>query len=97
MDRLGTKAKKKTHRGQGRPAALLYCWLSDARNHIGPTAKKDHDLAKAAIGSAAYFPMRAAARCELMDMAVEHNIVKELLETEREPFSDEEEEPEVVP
>lgn len=32
-----------------------------------------------------------------MDMAVEHNIVKELLETEREPFSDEEEEPEVVP
>lgn len=97
MDRLGTKAKKKTHRGQGRPAALAYCWLRDARNHIGPTAKKDHDLAKAAIGSAAYFPMRAAARCELMDMAVEHNIVKELLETEREPFSDEEEEPEVVP
>ncbi len=81
-------------RGQGRPAGLLSLWLSR-----GPTCatKEEHARLKPIMGTASYYDGRVTECTHLVLLAMGHPVVAELLETGRDPFADEGEEPTVVP
>jgi hypothetical protein len=79
--------------GRGRPAALLIAWLRDGSSHLGPNAKKEHQARKVFLASAAGHPVRAAIRVELVKLARTDPVLTEMLDTERQPFPDEDLEP----
>lgn len=97
MDKKATGHDSKHRRGQGRPAALSLVWLRDGPNHTGPDAKQKHADSKKQLASALNYPLRVAARLELIEMAETDVGIKDLLDAEREPYSDEDLEPVEIP
>ena len=97
MDRVATPSAASGRKGQGRPAALALAWLRDAPNHIGDGAKASHGANKSQIGGHFGFALRAEARRDLIELATASPDVADLLRVERDPYADEDDEPEAAP